>query len=118
MRTVQKRFEVRTVRVRSKISKVSDRLRLCVTKSNRHIYAQIINDKESKTLVSVSTMNEGIRSEKKSNCNRAKAIIIGKKIGELANKLGISEVVFDRGGSRYQGVVKEIADAARVNLKF
>ena len=118
MRSVQKRFDVRSVRVRSKISKVSDRLRLCVTKSNRHIYAQIINDKESKTLVSFSSMDESICLKKKSNCNKEKAAIVGKKIGELAKEIGISEVVFDRGGCRYQGVIKEAADAARLNLKF
>jgi len=86
MRTVQKRFEIRTKRVRSKISRTSIRLRLCVTKSNKHIYAQIINDVEYKTLVSVSTRSEGIYSEKKSNCNKDKAFIVGERIGELAKK--------------------------------
>jgi len=118
MRTVQRRFEIRTARVRSKISRVSDRLRLCVTKSNKHIYAQIINDKESKTLVSISTMDKEIRSEKKSSCNKEKALIIGQKIAELASNIGVTEVVFDRGGARYQGVVKEVAEAARTKLKF
>ncbi len=118
MRSARKRFEVRTGRVRSKIWEVSDRLRLCFTKSNRHICAQIINDKESKTLVSISTMSKEIRSDKKSNCNKEKALLIGQKIGELASKIGITEVVFDRGGARYHGVIKEIADAARKKLKF
>jgi large subunit ribosomal protein L18 len=118
MRSVQKRFDLRSLRVRSKISKVSDRFRLCVTKSNRHIYAQVISDKESRTIVAFSTMSKEIRSEKKSNCNREKAVIVGKRIGELAKDAGITEVAFDRGGFRYQGVIKEAADAARLSLKF
>jgi large subunit ribosomal protein L18 len=118
MRTVQRRFEIRTNRVRSKIAKVSDRLRLCVTKSNRHIYAQIIDDKDSKVLAAFSTMDKEIRSVKKSNCNKEKASVVGLKIGQLANKIGITEVVFDRGGFIYQGVIKIVADAARESLKF
>jgi large subunit ribosomal protein L18 len=63
-------------------------------------------------------MNKEIRAEKKSNCNRENAVIVGKRIGELSREAGIVEVVFDRGGFKYQGVIKEAADAARLSLKF
>ena len=112
MRTVKKRFEIRAARVRSKISKVSDGIRLCVTKSNKHVYAQIIDDNLSKTLVSFSTVNKDVRSDK-NNCNKNQASIVGKMIAELAKKIGIMKVVFDRGGYKYHGVVKALADACR-----
>jgi large subunit ribosomal protein L18 len=116
MRTVKKRFDIRSSRVRTKISKVSSRPRLCVTKSNRHIYAQVIDD--SRVLAAYSTMSKEIKKMKKSNCNEDCAILVGKKIGELAKQRGIEKVVFDRGGVKYQGVIKAAADAARANLEF
>ena len=116
MRTVKKRFDTRSSRVRAKINKVSDRPRLCVVKSNKHIYAQIIHN--NSVIVAFSTMNKDLKKANKSNCNKSTAIIVGKKIGELAKKSGVQKVVFDRGGYKYHGVIKAAAEAARINLEF
>ena len=118
MRTAKHKFEIRRNRVRSKIAKVSDRLRLSVFKSGRHLSVQVIDDAKSITLASASTMEKGIRKAKKSNCNCEVAANIGKLIGERASKAGVKEVVFDKGGNRYHGVVKALADAAREKLQF
>ncbi len=118
MRTAKHKFEIRRDRVRSKISKVSDRLRLSVFKSGRHISAQVIDDVKSITLASASTLEKDLRKPKKSNCNREIATVIGKLIGERAAKVGVKDVVFDKGGNRYHGVVKALADAAREKLQF
>lgn len=118
MRTAKHKFEIRTNRVRAKISRVSDRIRLSVFKSGRHIYAQIIDDAKSITVASASTLEKEIRKASKSNCNKEIANKIGKLIGERALKAGIKEVVFDKGGNKYHGVVKALADGARENLNF
>jgi large subunit ribosomal protein L18 len=118
MRTAKRKFEIRRDRVRSKISKVSDRLRLSVFKSGRHISAQVIDDVRAVILASASTLEKELRKPKKSNCNCEIAAIIGKLIGERAAKVGVKDVVFDKGGNRYHGVVKALADAAREKLQF
>lgn len=118
MRTAKHKFEIRRDRVRSKIARVSDRIRLSVFKSARHIYAQVIDDTKSITLASASTLEKELRKSKKSNCNCEIAANIGRLIGERALKAGVQEVVFDKGGNRYHGVVKALADAAREKLQF
>lgn len=118
MRTAKRKFEIRRDRVRSKISKVSDRPRLSVFKSGRHLSVQVIDDTKSVTLASVSTLEKGLRKAKKSNCNIEAATAVGKLIGERAEKAGVKKVVFDKGGNRYHGVVKALADAARDKLDF
>ena len=103
----------RKQRVRSSLKKKSNgRLRLSVFRSNQNIYAQIIDDKLGKTLVSASSLE--IKSkEEKGNAKKDLAVIIGKKIAERATASGIREVVFDRGRYLYHGRVKALADAAR-----
>ena len=118
MRTAKHKFEIRRDRVRSKRSKVSDRMRLSVFKSGRHVYAQVIDDTKSITVASASTLETDLRKPKKSNCNCAIASVVGKLIGERAAKAGVKDVVFDKGGNRYHGVVKALADAAREKLQF
>lgn len=118
MRTPKRKFEIRRDRIRAKISKVSDRIRLSVFKSGRHISVQVIDDAKSVTLASASTLEKDIRKHKKSNCNCATAAVVGKLIGERALKAGVKEVVFDKGGNKYHGVVKALADAAREKLQF
>jgi large subunit ribosomal protein L18 len=93
-------------RIRAKVSGTVERPRLCVFRSSSHIYAQLINDKKSEIILSV---NDFGGKEKKSD----RAIIVGKKIAELAIKKGIKKVVFDRGGYKYHGRVKLVADGAR-----
>ncbi len=118
MRTVKVRFEVRKNRIRAKLRKVSERLRLSVFKSNKHLYAQVIDDQNSITVVAVSTLNKEVRKLKKSNCNIDSAAKIGELIGKKAKEKGIEKVAFDKGGYKYHGVIKALADAARQELEF
>ncbi len=111
-------FDKRRDRVRSKLRRITDRNRLSVFKSGRHIYAQIIDDSTSRTLVSASTLEKEIRKVGKSNCNVASAIAVGKLIAERAAAKEIKLVAFDKGGNKYHGVIKALADEARKELNF
>jgi|TARA_B110000503_G_scaffold88455_1_gene134095 large subunit ribosomal protein L18 len=111
-------FRRRRDRVRIKLKKVSDRNRLSVFKSGRHIYAQIIDDSTSKTLVSASTLDKELRKADKSNCNIDLAVKVGKLLADRAEKKSIKLVAFDKGGHRYHGVIKALADEARKKLQF
>jgi large subunit ribosomal protein L18 len=111
-------FIRRKQRVRTKLRRVSDRYRLSVFKSGRHVYAQIIDDSTSRTLVSASTLDKEIRKPAKSNCNVEFAIKVGKLLADRAEKESIKLVAFDKGGHKYHGVVKALADEARKKLQF
>ena len=103
-------------RVRGKISGTAERPRLCVFRSENHIYAQIIDDVAGNTLVSASTVEKSFEG-KGSNIEAAKKI--GTTVAERALQKGIEEVVFDRGGYIYHGRVLELAEGAREGgLKF
>lgn len=102
---------VRHERVRSQISGTSTTPRLCVFRSNKGIYAQIIDDETRTTLVSASSLDKDLKLENGSNVEAAK--VVGKAIAEKATKAKITKVVFDRGGYLYHGRVKALADAAR-----
>jgi len=111
--------ERRHIRVRNKVEGTQERPRLCVFRSLQHIYAQIIDDESGNTLVSAGTLDpdlKGALSEKnKSQC----AEMVGSLVAERAVIKGVKKVVFDRGGYRYQGRVKVLADAARkAGLEF
>ena len=104
-------FERRKARVRYALkTKAAGRLRLSVYRSEKNIYAQIIDDKAGKTLVSVSSKDKEITAK---GSTVAGATAVGKLLAERAQKAGIKEVVFDRGGYLFHGRVKAIADAAR-----
>jgi large subunit ribosomal protein L18 len=106
-------------RVRKKIVGLPDRPRLAVSRSNRHIFAQVIDDFQGKTLCGVSTQSKELRDQLKSGGNVSAAAIIGKAVAEKAKELGVEKVSFDRRGRRYHGRVKAVADAAReAGLKF
>jgi len=106
-------------RVRKKIFGTGTRPRLSVFKSNRGIYAQIVNDDESITLVSASTIDTELRDKVKGLPKKDGAAQVGALVAARAIKQNIKEVVFDRGGNLYHGNVKELADAARkAGLKF
>ena len=93
--------------------------RLTVSRSNCHIYAQLIAPAGDKVLASASTLEADVRSDVKNGGNRAAAAMIGKRIAERAKALGIESVAFDRAGYRFHGRVKALADAAREGgLKF
>lgn len=109
----------RHLRIRRKVIGTAERPRLSVCRSLKHIYCQIINDIEGKTLAAASTQSPDIRSKIKYGGNVAAAEIVGKKIAEEAKIKGITKVVFDKGGYKYHGRVKALADAARKhNLSF
>ncbi|NRB10476.1 MAG: 50S ribosomal protein L18 [Rickettsiaceae bacterium] len=118
MSTQDLRFKKRKNRLRLKLRKITNRNRLSVFKSGRHIHVQIIDDENSKTLVAASTLDKEIRKQKKSNCNKDTAIAVGKLLAERAAKKSIKQVVFDKGGHKYHGVIKALADEARKTLEF
>ena len=104
-------------RVRGKVSGSAERPRLCVTRSNKHIYAQIIDDVAGKTICSASSLDAEFKG--KLTANKEGAQKVGKLVGERAAKASITEVVFDRSGNLYHGKVKALADGAReAGLKF
>jgi large subunit ribosomal protein L18 len=98
-------------RVRKRVSGDAARPRLCVFRSNRHIYAQVIDDVAGRTIVSASTVEPGLRESSTGNVAAAKAV--GQLVGERAVAAGVSRVVFDRGGFRYHGRVAALCDGAR-----
>jgi large subunit ribosomal protein L18 len=107
-------------RVRKTLSGTSARPRLNVFRSLSHIYAQVIDDTTGHTLVSASSLEKEISSLNGSETTKTKrAIAVGKLVAERALAAGITEVVFDRGGYKYHGRVKALADASReAGLKF
>lgn len=109
-----KRLQRRKYSTRKTLFGTSERPRLSVFRSSKHIYAQLINDYEGKTLAAVGTSNAETRgAELKNGGNIAAAKVIGKTIAAKAKELGITKVAFDRGGRQYHGRVKALADAAR-----
>ena len=106
----------RHARVRTKVSGTAECPRLAVSKSNKNIIAQIIDDTNSTTLVYVSTLDKEVKTKA---CNVEAAKEVGTLIAKRAKAKKIDTVVFDRGGYIYHGVIKELADAAReAGLKF
>ena len=118
-KAIGKQRKRRSYRVRKRLRGTADRPRLCVTRSHRHISAQLIDDIAGNTLVSASSSDKDLAKSVKYGGNAAAAESIGKAIAEKASKAGISEVCFDRGPSRYHGRVAALAEAAReAGLKF
>ena len=106
-------------RVRTRVLGTVERPRLCVYRSLGHIYAQVIDDHTGKTLVSASSIDTDTKKNLKGGGNVAAAKVIGKAVAERAKAAGVSKVVFDRGGYKYHGRVKALADAAReAGLQF
>lgn len=105
--------EKRKIHIRKKISGTPDRPRLAVFRSNKYIYAQLIDDVTQKTLLSASTLKEN------KGANKDAAKWVGQNLAEKAVQHNIREIVFDRSGYRYHGVIKELANAARgAGLRF
>jgi large subunit ribosomal protein L18 len=98
-------------RVRKKIRGMPERPRLCVFRSARHIYAQVIDDTQGRTLATASTTEPDLRSGRGGTVDAAKSV--GKLVGERAKAAGISNVVFDRGGFKFHGRVAGLAEGAR-----
>ncbi|HEY4580450.1 MAG TPA: 50S ribosomal protein L18 [Candidatus Acidoferrales bacterium] len=106
-------------RVRTRVEGTPQRPRLCVFRSSKNIYAQLVDDRLGRTLASASSNDKETRKLTKGGGNIAAAKVVGKVIAERAIAAGVSQVVFDRGGYKYHGRVKSLADAAReAGLKF
>jgi len=99
-------------RLRKKVSGTSDRPRLCIAKTLRHLYAQIIDDEARVTVLQASTLEPSLRDDLR-GANIAAAAKLGALLAERAKEKGVSTVVFDRGGHAYHGVIKAFADACR-----
>ncbi len=114
MASSKKLFERRKFRTRTQIRKRSlGRLRLSVFRSGKHIYAQVIDDRRGVTLASASSMDKDIKGKIGGGANKQAAEEVGKLIAGRALAAGVKEVVFDRGGYKYHGRVKALADKAR-----
>ncbi|MDO4614579.1 MAG: 50S ribosomal protein L18 [Lachnospiraceae bacterium] len=100
-------------RMRNRISGTAECPRLCVFRSNKHMYAQIVDDVAGKTIVSASTLQAAVKEGLQYTDNVEAAAKLGTVIGERAVQAGIKEVVFDRGGFVYHGKIQALADAAR-----
>ena len=98
-------------RIRKKINGVAARPRLSVFRSNTEIYAQLINDDNGSTIASVSSLDKDIKAQKVTKTEKSK--LVGNAIARKANDLGLTTVVFDRGGYIYHGRVKGVAEGAR-----
>ncbi len=101
------------LRIRNRFNGTAQRPRLCVFRSNSHMYAQIIDDEAGKTLVSCSTVEKDVSKALEATDNIEAAKVIGDTVAKRAIEKGIKEVVFDRGGYIYHGKVAALAEAAR-----
>lgn len=116
----QERYQLRKERTKNKIRKYSfGKPRLSVFRSNKYVYAQIVDDVKHQTLACASSLEKEMRSKLKSGKNIEASKLVGELIAKRAIEKGIKEVVFDRGGLLYHGRIKAIADGARAaGLKF
>ncbi len=109
----------RHVRVRAKVKGTTSRPRLCVFRSLNHIYAQVIDDLRGHTLASASTLEPEVKSVADDETKTARSELVGSLVAKRALSQGINQVAFDRGGYKYHGRVKALAEAARQQgLKF
>lgn len=106
-------------RVRKEVRGTPDRPRLCVFRSLNHIYAQVIDDSSGRTLASASTLDAEIKADSGNKTKTEQAGLVGNLVAKRAQSKGVSQTVFDRGGRKYHGRVKALADGARESgLRF
>lgn len=116
--TKEEQRKRRKLRIRKKISGSAERPRLVVFRSNRHIYAQLVNDDSGQTILSSSTLSL-IKAGQAVKLDRASAAVVGKDVAEKAKAMNIEAVVFDRNGYKYHGRIQSLAEGAReAGLKF
>jgi large subunit ribosomal protein L18 len=109
----------RKKRIRKKMVGTSSRPRLCVFRSARHIYAQVIDDTSGRTIAAASSMEKAVRENSEAKKKLHAAATVGKMVGQRAMESGIKKVVFDRNGFLYHGRVKAVSEGAReAGLKF
>lgn len=99
--------------VRAVIRRTADRPRLSVNRTGKHIYAQVIDDVSGRTLAAASSVSKAFQSENSGRTKTETAALVGAEVARRAKDAGVEKVVFDRGGSRYHGRVKALAEAAR-----
>lgn len=115
----QKRRERRTLAVRARLKRDSELPRLCVTRSLKHISAQVIDDRTGRTLAHVTSTAKTMQSDLTGKTKTQRAAVIGAEIAKRAKEAGVDAVVFDRGFARFHGRIKALAEAARgAGLKF
>ena len=113
------RIKIRHQRIRRRVTGTAKRPRLAVHFSGRHIYAQVIDDSLGKTVAAASTVESGMKGNRRTNANVTMAAKLGAIVAERSLQKNIKAVVFDRGGFSYHGKVKALADAARAGgLEF
>ncbi len=100
-------------RIRATIRGTAERPRLCVYKSNKHVYAQLIDDRAGQTLAAASTEQESLADALKEKTQTESATVVGEHIAKIAQDKGIDKAVFDRSGYKYHGVVRALAEGAR-----
>jgi large subunit ribosomal protein L18 len=113
------RLERRVKRVRKRVFGTPQRPRLCVSRSNANVYAQIIDDTSGRTLCAVSSLSREMKELLAKGGDARAAQAVGRRLGEKARALGLEQVCFDRRGRKYHGRIKALADAAReAGLRF
>jgi len=106
-------------RVRKKVKGAPDRPRLCVFRSLNHIYAQVVDDSSGQTIASASDLDAEIKADLENKTKTERAGLVGNLVAKRSQNKGISQIVFDRGGCKYHGRVKALADSARESgLRF
>jgi large subunit ribosomal protein L18 len=114
MATLHSTADRRKIRVRRAVKAAAgERLRLCVFRSSKHIYAQVIDDVNGRTVAAASSLDKNLRGDLKTGADVNAAKAVGKLVAERTLEKGVKDVVFDRGNYRYHGRVKALADAAR-----
>jgi len=118
-KNIQDRRQRRQHHVRRRLFGTSERPRLSVFRSSKHIYAQVINDASGTTLAAASTLDPEVRAQKSYGGNKAAASVVGRVIAERAKQAGIDKICFDRRSYKYHGRVEALAQAAReAGLQF
>jgi len=112
-KTGRVRRMTRHVRVRRRVSGSAERPRLCVFRSLNHVYAQVVDDAKGVTLAAASSLDPEIREQRDGKPKSQISTLVGKLIAQRAKEKGVSTVVFDRGGHKFHGRTKALADAAR-----
>ena len=112
-KAVSRQRQRRQFRVAKRVRGTPDRPRLCVVRTHKHMYAQVIDDSEGKTLASASTVDKDLRGDVKYGGNRTAAQAVGRSIAERALAAGVKQVCFDRREFQYHGRVAALAEAAR-----
>ncbi len=105
--------KIRHERIRKKVIGTEERPRLCVFRSNKHLYAQLINDNQAEIIVSVSTLSKEFKTDNIKPATKEAAAKLGKLMAEKAKTNGIEKISFDKAGYRYHGKIKELAESAR-----